>query len=54
MFIRIRLVVEHIIGRLRDYQTLTTQDPHHCCHQKERVLAVSGLTNSTKWSQFVF
>ena len=49
-----RVVVEHTIGRIRSYQALASRDRHHRCLHTERVVAVSGLVNSTKRSRYVF
>lgn len=44
-FSRRRIVVEHSIGRLRRYQSLTVQDRHHRRKHTARVRAVAGLVN---------
>ena len=44
-FAKIRIEVEHTIGRLRNYQALTQSDRHHRKLHTERVQAVSGLAN---------
>jgi hypothetical protein len=43
-FARRRVVVEHMIGRLRCFQALTQRDRHHRRHTG-RVCAVAGLVN---------
>ena len=54
MFASKRVVVEHTIGRIRIYQALTIRDRHHRWHHTARVVAVSGIVNSTKRSRYVF
>ena len=54
MFASKRVIVEHTIGRIRSYQALTNRDRHHRCHHTDRVVAVSGIVNSTKRSRYVF
>jgi hypothetical protein len=54
LFASKRIVVEHTIGRIRSYQALTTRDRHHRCHHTDRVVAVSGIVNSTKRSRYGF
>jgi hypothetical protein len=44
-FSRRRIVVEHSIGRLRRYQSLTQPDRNHRQHHTARVTAVAGLAN---------
>jgi len=44
-FARRRIVVEHSIGRLRRYQSLTQMDRHHRQQHTARVRAVAGLVN---------
>ena len=44
-FSRRRIVVEHSIGRLRRYQSLTQPDRNHRQHHTARVRAVAGLAN---------
>jgi len=44
-FSRRRIVVEHSIGRLRNYQGLTQTDRHHRRRHASRVRAVAGLVN---------
>ena len=54
MFASKRVVVEHTIGRIRSYQALTVRDRNHRRHHTDRVVAVSGIVNSTKRSRYVF
>lgn len=44
-FARRRIAVEHTIGQLRSYQSLSQSDRHHRCHHSARVQAVAGLVN---------
>lgn len=44
-FARRRIVVEHTIGRIRRYESLTQTDRDHRNHHTARVRAVSGLVN---------
>ena len=44
-FSRRRIKVEHSIGRMRRYQSLTQQDRHHRKHHTARTRAVAGLVN---------
>lgn len=44
-FARRRITVEHSIGRLRRYQSLTQMDRHHRQQHSARVCAVAGLVN---------
>ena len=44
-FARRRIPVEHTIGRVRRYQSLTQTDRHHRKHHTARVRAVAGLVN---------
>jgi len=44
-FARRRITVEHSIGRLRRYQSLTHMDRHHRQKHSARVCAVAGLVN---------
>lgn len=44
-FSRVRIVVEHSIGRVRRYQALTQMDRHHRKMHTERVMAAAGLAN---------
>jgi hypothetical protein len=44
-FARRRIVVEHTIGRLRCYQSLSQTDRNHRQHHSARVRAVAGLVN---------
>jgi hypothetical protein len=44
-FSRRRIVVEHSIGRLRNFQALTQTDRHHRRRHTSRVRAVAGLVN---------
>ena len=44
-YARIRIAVEHTIGRVRRYQALAQTDRHHRLLHTERVQAVSGLVN---------
>jgi len=44
-FSRKRIIVEHTIGRLRRYATLSQTDRHHRCLHTARVRAVAGLVN---------
>jgi hypothetical protein len=44
-FARRRIVVEHSIGRMRRYQSLTQMDRQHRQHHTARVRAVAGLVN---------
>lgn len=44
-FARRRIVVEHTIGRIRRYESLTQTDRDHRHHHTARVRAVSGLVN---------
>ena len=51
-FARHRIIVEHIIGRLRRYQCLTQADRHHRRLHTERVRAVAGLVNRALRTRF--
>jgi hypothetical protein len=44
-FSRRRVLVEHTIGRLRRFQSLTPMDRHHRKNHTQRTLAVAGLVN---------
>jgi hypothetical protein len=44
-FSKRRIVVEHTIGRMRRYQSVTQQDRNHRHHHTARVRAVAGLVN---------
>jgi hypothetical protein len=44
-FSRRRIVVEHSIGRLRRYQSVTQMDRHHRLNHAPRVVAIAGLVN---------
>lgn len=44
-FARVRVEVEHSIGRLRRYQALNATDRHHRAQHTERVQSVAGLVN---------
>ena len=44
-FSRRRIVVEHSIGRMRRYQSLSQTDRNHRQHHSARVRAVAGLVN---------
>lgn len=44
-FARARIGVEHTIGQMRRYQSVTQTDRHHRCHHTPRVVAVAGLVN---------
>ena len=44
-FARRRVIVEHSIGRLRNYACLTACDRQHRAHHRARVGAVAGLVN---------
>jgi hypothetical protein len=44
-FARRRIVVEHGIARLRQYQALAQTDRHHRRKHRSRVRAVAGLVN---------
>jgi hypothetical protein len=52
MFASKRVVVEHTIGRIRSYQALAVRDRNHRRHHTDRVVAVSGIVNSTKRSRY--
>jgi hypothetical protein len=44
-FSRVRIKVEHTIGRIRRYQALAQTDRHHRVGHQQRVQAVAGLVN---------
>jgi len=44
-FARRRIPVEHTIGQVRSYQSLSQTDRHHRRHHPARVRAVAGLVN---------
>jgi hypothetical protein len=44
-FARRRIPVEHTIGQVRSYQSLSQTDRHHRRHHSARVRAVAGLVN---------
>ena len=44
-FARRRIAVEHTIGQVRSYQSLSQTDRHHRRHHSSRVRAVAGLVN---------
>lgn len=44
-FSAFRVIVEHTIGRLRRFQSLTQMDRNHRRHHAARVAAVAGLVN---------
>ena len=44
-FAKRRIVVEHTIGRMRRYQSITQLDRNHRQHHTARVRAVAGLVN---------
>jgi hypothetical protein len=44
-FAKRRIIVEHRIGRLRQYESLTQRDRQHREQHKARVVAVAGLLN---------
>jgi hypothetical protein len=44
-FSRRRIKVEHTIGRMRRYQSLSQTDRHHRCKHSLRTRAVAGLVN---------
>ncbi len=44
-FSAFRVIVEHTIGRLRRFQSLSQMDRHHRLHHATRVAAVAGLVN---------
>jgi hypothetical protein len=44
-FSKRRIVVEHTIGRMRRYQSVTQLDRNHRQHHTARVRAVAGLVN---------
>ena len=44
-FSKRRIVVEHTIGRMRRYQSMTQADRNHRQHHTARVRAVAGLVN---------
>ncbi len=44
-FARRRIAVEHTIGQVRSYQSLSQTDRQHRCHHTARVHAVAGLVN---------
>ena len=44
-FARRRIQVEHSIGRVRRYDSLSQMDRHHRKNHTERVVAVAGLAN---------
>jgi hypothetical protein len=51
-FARHRIIVEHIIGRLRRYQCLSQADRHHRRLHTARVRAVAGLVNRALQARF--
>src|SRR6266496_1417537 len=44
-FAAFRVIVEHTIGRMRRFQSLSQMDRHHRLHHAARVAAVAGLVN---------
>lgn len=44
-FARVRITIEHSIGRLRFFQALSQMDRHHRQHHQQRVVSVAGLVN---------
>ncbi len=44
-FARRRIPVEHTIGQMRAYQSLSQTDRHHRRHHSSRTRAVAGLVN---------
>jgi DDE superfamily endonuclease len=44
-FSKRRIIVEHMIGRMRRYQALSQTDRHHPHHHTARVRAVACLVN---------
>lgn len=48
-FAKRRIVVEHTIGRMRRYQSLTQLDRNHRRQHTARVRAVGGLVNRQRW-----
>jgi hypothetical protein len=44
-FSRRRMIVEHTIGRMRRYQSITQTDRNHRQHHTPRVAAIAGLVN---------
>jgi hypothetical protein len=48
-FARRRVPVEHVIGRLRQYQAITQRDRHHRRGMTARNRAVAGLVNRMNW-----
>ncbi len=48
-FARRRVGVEHTIGRMRRYESLTQRDRHHRRGITARNRAVAGLVNRTNW-----
>ncbi len=44
-FSRRRIIVEHTIGRMRRYQSITQTDRNHRQHHPPRVAAIAGLVN---------
>jgi hypothetical protein len=44
-FSSFRVIVEHTIGRMRRFQSLTQMDRNHRLHHAARVAAVAGLVN---------
>ena len=44
-FARERVVVEHSIGRMRQYQAISQPDRHHRQHHAPRTRAIAGLAN---------
>ena len=50
-FSRRRITVEHTIGRMRRYQSLSQMDRHHRQNHSARTRAVAGLVNRQIWSR---
>ncbi len=48
-FAQQRVTVEHVIGRLRRYESLTQRDRHHRWGITARNRAVAGLVNRANW-----
>jgi hypothetical protein len=44
-FARVRVRIEHSIGRLRFFQALTQTDRNHREHHEQRILSIAGLVN---------
>lgn len=51
-FARVRIGVEHSIGRLRRYECLAQRDRHHRRNHTARVVAVAGLVNRALQARF--